>query len=275
MTTATPSTTPHTRLPHTRLPHTPLPRLTSRRVLRSEWHKLWTLRSTWITLLAAAVFTLAIGFVMAGSYDGDDSEIDTVTYVLLGTQISTICVAVLGILVTAGEYSTGLIRASLTAVPRRTPVLWCKAALFTAVALTVTLTANLVTFLATQPLLAGTDKAASLTDPGVLRALAGNAAGITLLSLIALGLGALVRSIPAGIGAFVGLVLVLPEVLGAIPSSALRTALDYFPAQASGVLGSAHPPADAASPGPALLALVLWALATLWPAGLLLKRRDV
>jgi len=250
-------------------------RVTPPRVLRSEWHKLWTLRSTWITLTAAAVFTLAVGLVMAGTYDGDDSEIDTVTFLLLGTQISQICVAVLGILTTAGEYATGMIRASLTAVPRRTPVLWSKAAVCTVIAFPLTLTTNLVTFLAAQPFLSGTDKALALTDPGVLRALAGNAAGITLLSLIALGLGALVRSIPGGIGAFVGTVLVLPEILGALPYDALRTALDHFPAQAAGALGSATPMPGAASPGAALLALLLWAAAILSSAALLLKRRDV
>ncbi|NBE56482.1 ABC transporter permease [Streptomyces boluensis] len=249
--------------------------VTPRRVLRSEWHKLWTLRSTWIILATAAVSTLAVGLVMGGTYDGDDSEIDTVTFVLLGTQISQICVAVLAILVSAGEYSTGLIRATLTAVPRRTPVLWAKAAVFTTVALTVTAATNVLTFLAAQLLLADTDKALSLGDPGVLRAVLGNAAGITLLALIALGLGALVRSIPGGIGAFVALVLILPELLSAIPYDGLRDALDHFPAQAAGALGSATPLPDAVSPGPALLALVLWALAVLWPSAALLRRRDV
>lgn len=251
------------------------PAVTPRRILRSEWHKLWTLRSTWIILTAATVSTVAMGLVMGGTYDGDDSEIDTVTFILLGTQLAQICVAVLGILVTAGEYATGMIRASLTAVPRRTPVLRAKAAVFTAVALAVTFVTNLVTFLAAQALLTGTDKVTALTDPGILRALAGNAAGITLLSLIALGLGALVRSIPGAIGAFVGTVLILPELLGGLPYEPLRTAIDYFPAQAAGVLGSATPVPDAASPGRALLALLLWAAAILTAAALRLHRSDV
>ncbi|MFE6399298.1 ABC transporter permease [Streptomyces alboflavus] len=250
-------------------------RVTTSRVLRSEWHKLWTLRTTWITLITAAALVLAVGITMGSTYDGDDSEIDTVVFVLFGTQLSQICLAVLGILVTAGEYANGMIRASLTAVPRRGPVLWSKAAVFTTVAFTLSLVTNVVTFLVAQLWLAGTDKELSLTDSGVLGALAGSTAAITLLSLIALGLGALLRSVPGGIGAFVGAVLVLPEVIGTLPLDAVDTAVKYFPAQASESLGSITPVEDGVSAGTGLLALTLWAAALLVAASALLKRRDV
>ena len=89
-------------------------------------------------LISASALTLGIGIMMGATYDGgDEGDIDTVILTLLGTQFSQICLAVLGILVTAGEYSTGMIRASLTAVPRRLPVLWAKAAVFTTVAFTL------------------------------------------------------------------------------------------------------------------------------------------
>ncbi|MFH9070957.1 ABC transporter permease [Streptomyces alboflavus] len=250
-------------------------RVTTSRVLRSEWHKLWTLRSTWITLITAAALVLAVGITMGSTYDGDDSEIDTVVFVLFGTQLSQICLAVLGILVTAGEYANGMIRASLTAVPRRGPVLWSKAAVFTTVAFTLSLVTNVVTFLVAQLWLAGTDKELSLTDSGVLGALAGSAAAITLLSLIALALGALLRSVPGGIGAFVGAVLVLPEVIGTLPLDAVDTVVKYFPAQASSSLGSITPVDDTVSAGTGLLTLILWAAALLIAASALLKRRDV
>ncbi|MEU9865959.1 ABC transporter permease [Streptomyces sp. NPDC047971] len=252
-------------------------RVTPLRVLRSEWHKLWTVRSTWITVLASVAFLLGVGILMGATYtsDGGDSDVDTVVLTLYGSQLGGICLAVLGILVTAGEYSTGLIRASSTAVPRRTPVLWAKAAVFTAVVFTVSFVTALVTFLTAQIFLSDTDQAASLADDGVLAAIAGNAAGVTLLSLIALGLGAALRSVPGGIGAFIGGVLILPEVLGMLPYDAVSTAIRYFPTQAAGVLGSADPMPDAASPGGALLALCLWAAATLIVPTILLKRRDV
>ncbi|WP_330239877.1 ABC transporter permease [Streptomyces sp. NBC_00525] len=251
-------------------------RVTPLRVLHSEWHKLHTLRSSWITLGLAVAFVLGVGIAMGSTYssDGGDSDVDTVILVLYGSLLASLCTVVLGILVTAGEYSTGLIRASLTAVPRRLPVLWAKAAVFTATVFTLMLATGLLTFVTAQYFLQDTDQAASLTDPGVLRAIAGNAAGVTLLGLIALGLGALLRSVPGAIGAFVGGVMILPEVITMLPYDIVETAVRYFPTQAAGVLGSSTPLPDAAAPGPALLALLLWASATLVAAAVLLRRRD-
>ena len=254
---------------------TPTYAVTPVRVLHSEWHKLRTLRSTWITLAVACALVVAVGLTMGSTYDGDDSEIDTVTFVLLGSQLSQICVAVLGILVTAGEYSTGMVRASMTAVPRRLPVLWSKAAVFAALAFTFSLVTNIVTFLLAQIWLSDTDKATSLADSGVLGALAGNAAAITLLSLVGLGLGALLRSVPGGIGAFVGLVLILPEVLATIPVDFVQDILRYSPTKASEALGSVTQTGDSIAPLAGLASLSLCAAAALGAAALLLRRRDV
>ncbi|MET9515260.1 ABC transporter permease [Streptomyces sp. NPDC002994] len=251
--------------------------VTPARILRSEWHKLWTLRSTWIALLTASTLMLGIGLLMGATYTsgGGDGDVDTVVLILIGIQFSQIALAVLGILITAGEYSTGMIRASLTAVPRRLPVLWSKAAVFGAVTFTLTLITTFVTFLAAQLFLSGTDQAASLADPGVTRALAGSAAGLTLLGVIALGLGALLRSVPGAIGAFIGGVMILPEVLGMLPYAVVSGAAKYFPAKSVEALTSAHVTPGSASPGAALLAMILWAAASLAVAGVALKRRDV
>ncbi|WP_367043513.1 ABC transporter permease [Streptomyces sp. Je 1-332] len=250
-------------------------RLSTKGVLRSEWHKLWTLRSTWIILLTAAALVLAVGITMGVTYDGDDAEIDTVVFTLFGTQLSQICLAVLGILVTAGEYSTGMIRASLTAVPKRLPVLWSKAGIFAAAAFTMCFATNVVTFLTAQIWLSGSDKELSLTDSGVLGALASSAAAITLLSLIALGLGALFRSVPGAIGAFVGAVLILPEVLTMLPFAAMDTVIRHFPAQAATSLGSLTRVENTIAPATALFTLTLWAAVIIAVASVLLKRRDV
>jgi hypothetical protein len=249
--------------------------VTPRRVFTAEWHKLRTLRSTWLVLGLAAAFVLTIGIVMGSTYDGDDANIDTIVFTLFGTQLSQLCLVVLGILVTAGEYATGLVRATMTAVPQRLPVLWAKAAVFTTIAFVASFAINTVTFLVAQIWLGDTDKALALTDPGVLGALAGNAAGITFLSLLALALGALCRSIPGAIGAFIGLVLVLPEILGAISNSTVQSAVRYFPAKSAESLGSIDTLAAHNSPTTALITLALWAAAALAAAALLLKRRDV
>ncbi|MFD6172883.1 ABC transporter permease [Streptomyces coeruleorubidus] len=251
-------------------------RVTPARVLRSEWHKLWTLRSTWITLIATSALTAAMGAGLGAAYDGTgEGGMDTVVFILLGTQFAQINLGVLGILATAGEYSTGQIRATMTAVPRRLPVLWSKAAVLAAIAFPLTLLTNLLTFPLAQSFLAGTDQSASLGDPGVLRALAGNAAGLTLLAVLALGIGALVRSVPMAIGAFIGLLMIVPEVLAMLPYEIVDDAVRYFPGKALETLTTAQPLPGTASPGAALLAMILWTTATLTLAAAVLRRRDV
>ncbi|MER7483560.1 ABC transporter permease [Streptomyces sp. NPDC126510] len=251
-------------------------RVTPARVLRSEWHKFWTLRSTWITLVVTSALTAAMGAGLGAAYDGSgEGGMDTVMFVLLGTQFATINLGALGILATAGEYSTGQVRATMTAVPRRLPVLWSKAAVLTAVALPLTLATNLLTFPLAQSFLTGTDLSASLGDPGVLRALGGNAIGLTLLAVLALGIGALLRSVPMAIGAFIGIVMILPEILAMLPYTFVDDAVRYFPGKTLEALTTAQPMPGAASPGAALLAMLLWTAAVLTVAAVVLRRKDV
>lgn len=259
--------------------HPTHPGVTPVRVLRSEWHKFRTLRSSWITLSAALSLILATGLVMAAGHEpsgGGVGEVgDPVVLTLLGVQFGQIILPVLGMLFSAGEYSTGMIRASLSAVPRRLPVLWAKAAVFGAVTLATTTVTVFATFLLAQIFLADTDMAASLTDPGVAGAVAGTAVALTLTGVLGLALGALVRSVPGAIGAFFAGVVILPEVLTAVPSDAMKDAVAFFPARASESLGLVQERAGGLSDGTALLTLCLWAAAALGAAGWLLKRRDV
>ncbi|QQM41853.1 ABC transporter permease [Streptomyces liliifuscus] len=252
--------------------------LTPARIVRSEWHKLWTVRSTWIMLTAATVVTIGIGIAIGASYEqdgGESSGIDPVQFLLFGTQFSQIILAVVAVLFIAGEYGTGMVRSTMVAVPRRLPVLWSKAGVVAAVTFTATLATFLVTFTAGQFFLDGTDKELSLTDPGVFGTLLGSAAGLTSLAVIGLGLGALLRSVPGGITAFIGGVTVLPEVLRMFPYDVMDSASKYFPGRAAEGLMTLHDSSDYAATGPALLALTLWTAAILGAAALLLKRRDV
>ncbi|MEU5347755.1 ABC transporter permease [Streptomyces sp. NPDC020766] len=251
--------------------------LTPSRILRSEWHKLWTLRSTWITLAITSALTIGFGLAIGATYEtgGGDGDVDTVLLVLIGMQFTTIIIGVLGVLVTAGEYSTGMIRSTMTAVPRRLPVLWSKAAVLGTVAFVLILATNFVTFTLAQAFLSGTDQEASLGDSGIVRALVGNAAGLALVGVMALSLGALIRSVPGSIGALIGGVLILPEIIASLPYDVIADAGRYFPTKSLDALTTAHTTADMASPGASLLALSLWTLATLTAASLLLKRRDV
>ncbi|MFD8520153.1 ABC transporter permease [Streptomyces capillispiralis] len=251
-------------------------RVTPARVLRSEWHKLWTLRSTWLTLAATGVLTLGMGVGISAAYDGTgEGGLDTVVFVLLGTQFATLNLAVLGILATAGEYSTGQIRATMTAVPRRLPVLWSKAAVLATVAFALCLWTNLLTFPLAQAFLSDTDQSAALGDPGVLRGLTGNAAALALLTVMALGLGAVTRSVPIATGVYIGLVMILPELLRMLPYAVVDDAVRYFPAKALESVTAAQSGPGTTSPGAALLALALWAAVSLTAAAATLRRRDV
>ncbi|WP_308283816.1 ABC transporter permease [Streptomyces buecherae] len=251
-------------------------RVTWPRVVRSEWAKLWSLRSTWSILAATLLVTAGLGAVVAGTYQsGDGDGVEPVELTLLGTQFGQILLAVLGVLVTAGEYASGMIRASLTAVPRRLPVLWAKAVVFGGVALAVMFATVFLTFPLAQVFLSGTDMAAGLGDPGVARALCGAAVGIALLGLLCLGLGALLRSVPAAIGAYIGAVLVLPEVVGLLPYDVVDDIVACLPSKAAQALMMVDRGPDMLAPGPALFALCCSVAATLAVAALFLRRRDV
>lgn len=252
-------------------------RVTTRRVLRSEWSKLWSVRSTGLALGAAALLTIAIGAAIGANYTSGNGGGTTgpVQFTLLGIQFSQLIVAVLGVMVTAGEYSTGMVRATMAAVPRRLPVLWAKAAVFGATAFATLLMTAFATFLLAQTFLNGTDQEAAPTDPGIARALVGAAAGIALIGVISLALGAALRGVPAGIGAYIGGVLILPEVVGMLPFGAAEDAVAYFPSRTLEALMATGSAADLLSPGVAFVALCAWAAVALGAAGLLLRRRDV
>ncbi|MEU0812338.1 ABC transporter permease [Streptomyces sp. NPDC005970] len=250
-------------------------RVTPVRVLRSEWAKLWSVRSTGLALGATALLTVAIGAVVGANHSSGNGDGTTgpVQFTLLGIQFSQLIVAVLGVMVAAGEYSTGTIRATLTAVPRRLPVLWAKAAVFGAVAFATLLATAFATFAISQSFLSGTDQEAALTDPGIARALVGAAAGIALIGVISLALGAALRGVPAGIGAYIGGLLLVPEVVGALPFG--EDAVAYFPSRTLEALMATGSAADLLAPGTALVALCAWVAVALGAAGLLLRRRDV
>lgn len=252
-------------------------RVTWPRVLRAEWAKLWSLRSTWIALAATCLSTVALGMLVAGTYDSGsgDGDVEPVEFTLLGSQFGQILIAVLGVLVTAGEYATGLIRATFSAVPRRLPVLWAKATVYGAVAFTVMLGTVFLTFPLAQSFLDGTDLEASLGDPGVPRALCGAAAGMALSGLLCLGFGALLRSVPAAIGAYIGAVLVLPEVVGLLPYDAVDDIVAHLPSKAAEALMTVHQGSHQLAPVPALVVLCCWVAATLAAAAWLIRRRDV
>jgi len=158
---------------------------------------------------------------------------------------------VLGVLVISGEYTTGMIRSSFAAVPKRLPVLWAKAGVFGAVTLTLMLPCAFVAFLVSQSMLTQHHVQTSLGQPHVLRAVVGAALFLTVVSLLGVALGALVRNTAGGIAAFAGIMFVLPGVTAILPRRLGR--LDRsVPAAERRKRDHCHHArlADARSPGP-------------------------
>ena len=251
-------------------------RVTPVRVLRSEWSKLWSLRSTWITLAACTVMTLAMGAVAGATYSPDgDRMSDPVRLSLFGLNFTQLAAAVLGVLVTAGEYTTGMARATFAAVPRRLPVLWAKAAVFGTTLFALTLPTVLLTFPLAQHFLSGTEMHASFGDPGVLRSLLGSAANLALVGVLGLALGSLLRSAPGGIGVFVGGLLVLPQTATLLPSDWADSVPAYAPSSAGEAMMSLTPRAHELSPEAGLAVLCGWVAVALGAAAFRLVRQDV
>lgn len=192
-------------------------RLTFGRVLRSEWVKLTSLRSTVWSLALIVVFGIGLSLVMASTFafsmlDGQSSAQITVMISTIGLFFGQLIAAILGVLVISGEYSTGMIRSTFAAVPNRLPVLAAKAiTLFVLVTATGAVT-MFGAWAATFPLLDGQGLAAGLGTDGVALALGGGALLLGLTAVFALGLGALLRVAAGGIAAALGVILVIPMV---------------------------------------------------------------
>jgi ABC-2 type transport system permease protein len=215
-------------------------RVTQAHVLRSEWTKLWSLRSTRWSLLAGFVSMAGLGVLVAAVQMGRWSHLspderatyDSLNTAVGGYHLAQLAVGVLGVLVISGEYSTGMIRSSLMAVPRRLPVLWAKIAVYAAVTFVLGLIASFISFFAVQAIVTQHHQQHALGDPGALRVVVGGALFLTVLGIMCTGLGALVRNTAGGIALFVGLLFVLPGITAILPSSLADSISPYLPLNA-------------------------------------------
>jgi hypothetical protein len=156
-----------------------------------------------------------------------------VTIALIGVNLSQLAIGVLGVLFISSEYSTGMIRATFAAVPRRLPVLWAKVTVFAAVTLCVTVPCVLIDFFATQAIL-GSHQILKIpfTTPGVPRAILGGALYLTVIGVFSLGLGAITRNTAGGIASFVAIFFVIPPLLNFLPISWNNAISEYLPSSA-------------------------------------------
>ncbi|MGW0869123.1 ABC transporter permease [Streptomyces sp. NPDC002740] len=262
-------------------------RVTGPRVLRSEWAKFWTLRSSWITLGVAVFLLVLFGTIAAYTYSPDavgnggppgpgsgSGDSDAVSLALTGVSFAQLAVGVLGVLLAAGEYSTGMIRSTLAAVPRRLPVLWSKAAVIGPIALILTTLGALAAFQLGAPGLDGEKIALSLGDDGVLRSLAGAGLYLGLVAVFGVALGVLLRSSAGAIAALVGVLLILPGLASLLPDSWYDTLSPYFPSNAGSAVYALHQSSDALSPGAGLAVFAGWVALALAGAAWRLARTD-
>lgn len=225
-------------------------RVTQSRVVRSEWTKFRSLRSTLYTLLAAVVLMIGLGALLAAITAHQPPTFgpaaNPISTSLTGTFIAQLAIGALGVLLITGEYSTGMIRSSLTAVPRRLPMLWGKLAVFATAVFVTMLAASVTAFLVGQALLSAHLPTATLSTPGALRSVIGAALYLTVAGITAVALGALLRNTAAAITTFVAVFFVIPPMTNLLPASWTDQFAQYLPSNAGSVLidgafGVAHP----------------------------------
>jgi ABC-2 type transport system permease protein len=261
-------------------PARPELRVTTRRVFTSEWIKFWSLRSTAYTLIGAVVALVGFGLIAASvtaggeTFQGPGEGVpDSTGISLAGTELAQLVVGTLGVLLTATEYSTGLIRSTLAAVPRRLPVLWAKTAVLAAVLLPLGTGAVFSAFFAGQAIL-GSD-GASLTDPGVLRAVIGAVVYLTGIALMGMALGALLRHTASAVTTLFAALWVVPGLLQiALPDSWNDTIGPYLPSNAGSAFMTVSPGSDLLSPWAGLAVFAGFLAVLLGTAAWQLKRRD-
>jgi ABC-type transport system involved in multi-copper enzyme maturation permease subunit len=202
------------------------------------------------------------------------AEFSAITLPLRGLFLAQLAVGVLGVLVISGEYSTGMIRATLSAVPRRLPVLWAKAAVFAAVTLVLMLISSFAAFFGGQLFLSSQNLQTTLSAPGALRIVVGVALYLTVVGLLGVALGALIRNTAGAIAAVFGLLLVLPVLGEVLPPSWGKHVTPYLPSNAGQALLSVHPDPGGLAPWTGFGLFCLYALAALTAAAILLRRRD-
>jgi ABC-2 type transport system permease protein len=263
-------------------------RVTQARVALSEWTKIRTLRSTRYALLAGVLMTIGFAvlpaFVNASRWNTmstiDKAGFKPLETTLIGVSIAQLAIGVLGVLVISGEYSTGMIRSTFAAVPKRLPVLWAKAGVFGLVTLVLAIPSTLIAFFAAQSILRGHtflghDIALSFSDPGVARAVIGGALYLTLIGLLGLGLGAIIRNTAGGISALAGILFVLPPLMNVLPTSWNNAISPYLPSNAGGAIMQTGHPDHTLAPWTGLGVLALYTAISIAIAAIQLRRRDV
>ena len=253
-------------------------RILKAHILKAEWTKLRTLPSTWRT--AALTLTLGIGFGVAVSFSQmsqwhtmparQRQVFDPTSASLSGVMIAAVVLGALAVRTVTAEYSTGMIRSTFSAMPARRLVLAAKAATVAAFAFPVTLLGNLAGFELGQRMFAGQHVAVSIGHPGVLRAMFFGAVAVSLVAVIGVGIGGLIRH-TAGAATTLALIIIGGLTVGQFLPAGWR---QYLPGIATQAAVTVHRSAGLLRPGTAIVVLAVYAAITLGAASLRVSHRD-
>lgn len=280
--------------------------LTFAGIVRSEWIKLRSLRSTFWCYVIVVVLTIGLAALIAaviptdsvaGQTTGTDAgeasgaasalasaNASWLTITTIGVSFGQLVIAVLGALVITGEYGTGMIRSTFTAVPARLPALAAKTLVFAVVTFVVTLAALVIAALLAAPILDGRGIHPDLGDSGVWLALVGGAGYLTLLGVLSLAIGLIIRVSAGAIATALGLILVVPIIFNILASVTRaqwpQNVAAFLPSSAGGRLYAYQPTGGTANGlltldgWQGLLVLAAWCVVAAVIGGILVKRRD-
>ncbi len=207
--------------------------------LRSEWTKIRSVRSTYWTILVLFVVCVGLGALITSltaahwsqTSPADRATFDAARNSLLGLYFGQFVIVVLGALTITAEYTTGMIRTSLTAMPRRGIFYLAKALIFTVLALVIGEVTSFIAFFLGQALLSSKHIETTLGAPNVLRAVVGGGLFIAVCGLFAFGIGAIVRHTAAAISTAIGLLFVLPIIVNFLPNSWTNDITRWLPSE--------------------------------------------
>ncbi|MER7764293.1 ABC transporter permease [Streptomyces sp. NPDC097619] len=252
-------------------------------VLRSEWTKIRTVASTAWTLVSALVVTVALSAVlcalMKSQFDNlSDLERATFDPTLIsfsGMVLGQLAMVVFGVLVVGTEYSSGMIRTSLAAVPRRSLFLFGKITVAALLALVVGLATSFLSFFLGQALLG--EHRTSIGEPNVLRAVFGAGLYMALIAVFSMGVATMLRSSMLSLGILMPFFFLVSQILSAVPGA--KTVARYFPDQAGAKIMQVVPEAMGSGDSPygpwtGLGIMVVWVAAALLGGWLVLRHRD-
>ncbi len=251
-------------------------------LLRSEWTKLRSLRSTFWCAAIVVVSMIGIAVVMgvrwadvlASDPPAKRAGFDATNTVLGGVYLAQVVVGALGVLVISSEYGTGMIRASLAAVPQRRTLLAAKLLVLSAAVLVLAEALSFSSFAIGQALLDRRGFGTSLSEPGVLRAVSGAGLYLTAVALLGFGLGALIRHTAGSLSTFFGVLFAFTALSDLLPTNWRNHVINYMPANAGSQIFTIVQTDGALSPWPGLAVFCCYGIAALIAAFVLIDHRD-